>query len=149
VPLRTASSAFAAEFIAVSMINAASNLRVRSMTASPIVPIHSALDGRAGDGFEIGNDGIDLRGIEVILEAGHAWGTVADNLTHDAFLPGRGILREFRPIERARHLRLGVADAARLIEQPHAEKLLLRERPLAARLLSRRARERSGEDHRQ
>src|SRR5262245_30401794 len=107
VPLRMASSAFAAAVIAANTINAARNPRVRSMTASPIVRIHSALraGGRGGNGFEIGDDCIDLRGVEVILEAGHARGAVADELAHDAFLAARGILRQFRPVKRARHLR--------------------------------------------
>ena len=145
VPLRTASSAFAPELIAATMISAAKKLRMRSMTASPIVRIHSALGRCAGDGFEIGDDCIDLHGIEVILETGHARRAVADNLAHDAFLSARGVLRQFRPVERARHLRLGMADAARLVEQPHAEKLLVRGHPIAAGLLRRCTRERDRE----
>src|SRR5262245_10450405 len=145
VPLRMASSAFAAALIAASKIAAARKLRVRSMTASPNMRIRSALDRCAWDGFEIGDDRIDLRGVEVILETGHARSAAVDDFAHDTFLPARGILRQFRPVERARHLRLGVADAARLVEQAHAKKLFVRELSIAAGLLRRSLRKRKDE----
>src|SRR5262249_37004269 len=72
-------------------------------------------------------------GLEMVLEAGHARGAVADHLAHHGFLAVERPLRQLRPVERARELRLGVADAARLIEQPHAQKLSVFERRLLAR----------------
>src|SRR5262245_26613707 len=83
-----------------------------------------------------------------MLEARHARRAVADDVAHHRVLAARGIARELRTVERARHLRLGVADAARLIEQPHAEKLLIVERPVAACLLGRRALQHHGERER-
>src|SRR5262249_26842477 len=50
---------------------------------------------------------------------------VADDLPHHRFLSAQRILRQFGTVERARQLRLGMTDAARLIEQPHAQKLLV------------------------
>src|SRR5262245_8740100 len=104
--------------------------------------------GRRWDGSEIRDDGFDLGRLEVILEAWHARRAVADDVAHHGVLSARGVARQLRPVERARHLRLGVADAARLVEQPHAEKLLIVERPLAGCLLGRRALQHHGERER-
>src|SRR5258708_12871279 len=56
-------------------------------------------------------------------------------------------MRQFGTVERARHLRFGVADAARLIEQPHAQKLLLVEGSTACLLRPRALRRQRERDH--
>src|SRR6185312_14063716 len=89
-------------------------------------------------GFEIRDDRIDLCGLEMIFEAGHAGRAVADDLAHHRFLPAQRTARQFGTVERAHHLWLGVAYAARLIEQPHAEELSVIEGLIAARGLCRR-----------
>src|SRR6516225_6263967 len=35
------------------------------------------------NGLDIGDDGVDLGGLEVVLEARHAWRAVGDGLVHD------------------------------------------------------------------
>src|ERR1700734_345125 len=81
--------------------------------------------GRRGNGFDIGDDGVDLRRLEVIFEARHARRAVADDLAHDVGLAAERIHRQHRRILRAHQLWLGVTDAARLVEQPHAERRLI------------------------
>src|SRR5262249_6339327 len=156
VPLRMASPAFApaARLITAPMmaISVASRIPcARVMTLPPVGLIRSARracrSGRNGYGFQVRNDRFDWCGLDMIFEARHAGGAIADDLPHHRFLSARRILRQFGTVERARHLRLGVADAARLIEQPHAHKLLVVEGS-AACLLRRRALRRQRErDH--
>src|SRR5262249_54628597 len=155
VPLRMASAALApaarliaAPTIAISV--ASKTLRRLVMTLSPVGLIRSARrarrSGRGGYRFPVRNDRFDLWGLEMVFEARHARGAVAEALPHHRLLSAGRILRQFGTVERARHLRLGVADAARLVEQPHAQKLLVVEG--AARLLRRRALQRQRErDH--
>src|SRR5262245_62674676 len=156
VPLRMASPAFApaARLIAAPMtaISVASRIPCALvMTLPPVDLVRSARracrSGRSGYGFQVRNDRFDLCGLEMVFEARHAGGAIADDLPHHRFLSARRILRQFGTVERARHLRLGVADSARLIEQPHAQKLLV-VKGSAACLLRRRALRRQRErDH--
>src|SRR5262249_56485615 len=109
----------AARLIAAPMmaISVASRIpRALIMTLSPVGRLRSARRarrcGRGGYRFQVCNDRFDLRGLEMVFEARHAWGAVADDLSHHRLLSARRILRQFGTVERARHLRLGVADAA-------------------------------------
>src|SRR3954468_173724 len=120
LPLRMASAAWAGA-------GAAS-----SATANTLIPrikdvlrMASLLRCGRGNGLEIGDDGVDLRRLEMMLEARHARRAIADHLAHDIVLPAERLARQRRAVQRARQLRLGVTDPARLIEQPHAEKLLV------------------------
>src|SRR5262249_41274258 len=148
-----ASAAFApaARLIAAATISVASKTWcARVLTLPPVGLIPSARrarrSGRGGYRFQVRNDRFDLGGLEMVFEARHAGSAVADDLPHHRLLSAGRILRQFGTVERARHLRLGVADAARLVEQPHAQKLLVVEG--AARLLRRRALQRQCErDH--
>src|SRR5262245_11739500 len=156
VPLRMASAALApaarliaAPTIAISV--ASKTLRRLVMTLSPVGLIRSARrarrSGRGGYRFQVRNDRFDLCGLEMVFEARHARGAVADDLPHHRLLSARRILRQFGTVERARHLRRGVADAAGLVAQPHARKLLAVEW-IAACLLRRRVLPRQRErDH--
>src|SRR5262245_36776480 len=155
VPLRMASAAFApaARLIAAAMMAisvASKTWCARVMTLPPVGLIRSARrarrSGRGGYRFQVRNDRFDLGGLEMVFEARHAGGAVADDLPHHRLLSAGRILRQFGTVERARHLRFGVADAARLIEQPHAQKLLLVE-GIAACLLRRRALRQRERDH--
>src|SRR5580704_17519864 len=49
--------------------------------------------GRRGNGFDIGDDGVDLGGLEVIFEARHARRAVADHLAHDVGLAAERVHR--------------------------------------------------------
>src|SRR5437764_1000664 len=89
------------------------------------------------DGLEVCDDGVDLRRLEVMFEARHPRGAVADDLAHHVVLTAKRLARERRAVERAGELRLGVTDAARLVEQPHTEKLLVVERNLRGGRLCR------------
>src|SRR5262249_27319472 len=98
VPLRMASPAFApaARPIAAPMmaISVASRIPcARVMTLSPIGLIRSARracrSGRSGYGFQVRNDRFDLCGLEMIFEARHAGGAIADDLPHRRFLSAR------------------------------------------------------------
>src|SRR4051812_44098882 len=65
---------------------------------------------------EISHDGGDLVGIEVVLEARHPRRAVRDHVAHDVLTPaGRGHRQHRAELLRG-DLRLGVADAARLIK---------------------------------
>src|SRR6202035_4794342 len=81
--------------------------------------------GRRGNGFDIGDDGVDLSRLEVIFEARHARRAVADRLAHDVGFAAERVHRQHRCVLRAHQLRLGVTDTARLVEQPHAEHRLI------------------------
>src|ERR1700681_1418664 len=81
--------------------------------------------GRCGNGFDIGDNGVDLGRLELIFEARHARRAVADRLAYDVGLAAERVHRQYRPILRAHQLRLGMTDAARLVEQPHAERRLI------------------------
>src|SRR5262245_13019030 len=72
----------------------------------------SLLRSRRGYGLEVRGDGRDLCGLEMMLEARHARGAVADHLAHHVFLPAERFARKRRTVERARQLRLGMAHAA-------------------------------------
>src|SRR5580704_4064042 len=89
--------------------------------------------GRRGNGFDIGDDGVDLGRLEVIFEARHARRAVADDFAHDVGLAAERVHRQYRRILRAHQLWLGVTDAARLVEQPHAERRLIAVRRLRRR----------------
>src|SRR5262245_3050457 len=151
-----ASAAFApaARLIAAPMtaISVASKtLRGLVMALPPVGLVRSARRarrrGRSGYRFQVRNDRFDLCGLEMVSEARHAGLAVADDLPHHRLLSARRILRQFGTVERARHLRLGVADAARLIEQPHAQKLLVVEGSAACLLRPRALRRQRERDH--
>src|SRR2546425_11103192 len=102
-------------------------LRVGFIAHSPESPVRLT---RAGScewlwrrqGLEVGDDRVDLVGFEMILEARHARRAVADEFTHDVFLPAEGGLRQGRTIMAAgRDLRLHVADHAGLGEERSEE----------------------------
>src|SRR5262245_64380160 len=91
VPLRMASAALApaARLIAAPMmaISVASRIpRALVMTLSPVGLIRSARrarrSGRGGYRFQVRNDRFDLGGLEMVFEARHARGAVADDLPH-------------------------------------------------------------------
>src|SRR6266581_4676490 len=76
-----------------------------------------------GNGSHIGDDCVDLRRLEVILERGHALGAVDDEGAHDLVVPGGRRLVQHRPVGLHAERRLQVADAARLREHLAAEPL--------------------------
>src|ERR1700722_16810970 len=83
------------------------------MSSSPFgVLIRSARDrrgrGRRWHGFQIRNDGTDLGGLELKLEARHPRRPIADDLAHDVLLTVERVLRQDRTILSAGDLRLGV-----------------------------------------
>src|SRR5437773_2322484 len=143
VPLSTASAALAGASIAAAPNTIALRrmVCVLFMAWPPVVLFRSAHRGRGGrwgNGSQIRDDGFDLGGLEMILEARHARRAVADDLAHHRLLAAGRVLRQFRTVERARQLRLGMTDAAGLIEQPHAQKLSVVEGLSATCLLGRR-----------
>src|SRR5438067_2607740 len=73
-----------------------------------------------GNGLEIGNDRIDLCWFEVIPEARHLGAAVADEGAHRLVVAAERRARKCRAVLHAGRLRLGMADAARLVEKPHA-----------------------------
>src|SRR5712691_925112 len=72
-------------------------------------------------GLEVGNDGVDLRRLELILESRHARRAVGDDVAHDLVAAAGGILGQRRTILSAGDLRLLVAHHAGLIVKPHAQ----------------------------
>src|SRR5262245_41625045 len=149
--MASAASAPAARLIAAATISVASKTWcARVMTLPPVGLIRSARrarrSGRGGYRFQVRNDRFDLGGLEMVFEARHAGSAVADDLPHHRLLSAGRILRQFGTVERARHLRLGVADAAQLGAHPHAPKLLL-DQGIAACLLRRRALRQRERDH--
>src|SRR6266853_5399605 len=80
---------------------------------------------RDGQRFQIGDDGIDLVGLEMILETRHVRRAVADDLAHHGFLAAEGVPREIRAVFGGRgDLQLHMADHAGLIEKIAALQLL-------------------------
>src|SRR5712692_9940674 len=97
--------------------------------------------------FEIGDDGIDLVGLEMILEARHVRRAVADDLAHYGLLAAERVLREIRAVfGRRGDLQLHVADHAGLIEQIAALQLLGSE-GVACRKGLRRGGQNGGSEH--
>src|SRR4029077_3557090 len=79
--------------------------------------------------LHIGDDGVDLVGVEMVLEARHVWRAVADDLAHHGFLAAERVLRQVGAVFGGRRdLQLHVADHAGLIEQIAALQLLRSER---------------------
>src|SRR6516165_10799636 len=80
--------------------------------------------GRAGrgrrQGLEIGDDRVDLAGIEGIFEARHAWRAVGDEVVQRAFVAAERALRKDRAVLPGCQERLGVTHAAVLVEELHA-----------------------------
>src|SRR3989454_11355866 len=72
---------------------------------------------------QISDDGVDLTGLEVVLERRHALATVDDENAHDLVVPASRGLVQRRPVGLDAHRRLQVADAARLREDLAAEPL--------------------------
>src|SRR5207302_7792978 len=72
------------------------------------------------DRLDVRDDGVDLGRLEVMLEAGHARRAVRDEAAQRELLPAERGAGQLGRVLRARHLRLGVAGAARLVEEPHA-----------------------------
>src|SRR5829696_2683114 len=75
-------------------------------------------------GFQVGDDGINLRRLELELKARHARRAIHDDLTHGVVTPARGFLGQRRPKDLTGYLGLQVAHAARLCDQLLAELLL-------------------------
>src|SRR5437660_12299068 len=85
-PLRSGSSALAAvmkAIIAVSIVRKA--MRLLFMMLSPLM-LHGSARGRrrsrclrGGNRFQIGDDGLDVGGLEMVFEAGHSRRPVADD----------------------------------------------------------------------
>src|SRR5439155_22986275 len=72
---------------------------------------------------QIGDDGVDLTGLEVVLERRHALAAVDDENAHHLVVPaGRGLAQR-RAVGLDAQRRLQVADAARLREALAAEAL--------------------------
>src|ERR1700719_1080303 len=121
-PLSSASAACADIGMSAVAANAAAAMAAKVklfaclMSSSLRVPIRSTRRWRGWircwHGFQVRDDRIDLGGLELELEAGHARGSGADELAHDVLLAVERILRQQRPILSARDLRLGVADDA-------------------------------------
>src|SRR5215470_16028310 len=104
--------------------------------------------GRRGDrqGLDVGNDGVDLVGTEMILEARHVRRAAADEFTHDVFLSAQRHPGQQRAkVPHGRDLHLHVTDDAGLGEQVSPHDLLVVESLLG--LLRRRAR-RDGMEYR-
>src|SRR6185436_846184 len=139
LPLRIASAALSRTGTPRSATTNAPTARVNG-----VLRMASLLRCGRRDGFQVGDNGVNLRRLEMVLEARHARRAVADHLAHHSVLPAERLPRQRRPIQRARQLRLGVTKAARLIEQPHAEKLSVVERSIA---LLRRCRVRPHRQH--
>src|SRR5437773_2515743 len=72
---------------------------------------------------QISDDGVDLTGLEVVLERRHALAAVDDENAHDLVVPASRGLVQRRPVGLDAHRRLQVADAARLREDLAAEPL--------------------------
>src|SRR5262245_52530514 len=83
---------------------------------------------RRRQGFQVRYDGVDLRRLEIELEARHARRAVEDHLAYYLVAAASGFLRQRRTKGRGDDLRLEVADAARLGEVELARLLLLGER---------------------
>src|SRR3982074_275981 len=136
VPLKMASASAVAGTIMAAALIRKMKRRAPFMCRLPLFSFLADRSscGRGGDRFQIRDDGLDLGRLEMILEAGHAGRAVADDVSHHGLLTAGRILRQLRTVKGARQLRLGMADAAGLIEQPHAQKLLVVECLIARRL---------------
>src|SRR5215510_5266649 len=93
---------------------------------------------RRRNGLDVGDDGVDLARLEMVAEARHARRAVGDHLAHHVGLAAERLLRQGGAIERAAALHAGVADAARLHDQPPAQGLRLIERLLLSQGTVRR-----------
>src|SRR5215813_3832120 len=80
---------------------------------------------RLRNGLDVGDDGVDLARLEMVAEARHARRAVGDHLAQNVGLAAERLLRQGRAIKRAAALHAGVADAARLHDQPPAQGLRL------------------------
>src|SRR3954464_10612019 len=75
------------------------------------------------DGLEVGHDRLDLGRREVVAEPRHLLrAAVGDEGAQRGVVAAERGARERRRVLRARHLRLGVTDAAGLVEEPLPEK---------------------------
>src|SRR5436190_11235783 len=83
------------------------------------------LIGRGRNGLEVGDDGVDFGGLEVVLVARHAGAAVADLLAQRVVVAVHRRARKRRRVLLARELRLRMAHAARLVVEAHAEELAL------------------------
>src|SRR5262245_65885921 len=86
------------------------------MTLSPVGLIRSARRarrrGRGRYRFQVRNDRFALCGLDMVFEARHARGAVADDLPHHRLFSARRTLRQIGTVERAGPPRLGLAAAA-------------------------------------
>src|SRR5947207_5320109 len=133
--MMSAASSFAPPSTAVNALTA----KIRR-----VLCMGSLLGRWRGNGFQVRGDSGDLCGLEVMPKARHARRAIADHLAHHVFLPAERLTRKGRTVERAGQLRLGVAHAARLIEESHADKLPLVELSVRSSLLCKRTRRRNG-----
>src|SRR6202045_684649 len=73
--------------------------------------------GRRGYGLDVLDDGVDLRGLEIVAEARHARRAVADVFADQFFVAAQGFARQHGAILPGPLLHHGVADPAGLAEQ--------------------------------
>src|SRR5215470_3000344 len=95
VPLSSASAAGAVVGTAASPAMASHPARIFLMTCLPGCRSPS---GRRRNGLQIGDDGVDLRRLELIFEAWHAARAVADDAAHHLVAAARGIPRQGRSV---------------------------------------------------
>src|SRR5579883_886873 len=76
--------------------------------------------------LDISDNRVDLGRLEVVLEAGHARRAIADELPNCFGVGAERRHRQHWGILRAIELRLGMTDAAGLIEEAQAKSLLIR-----------------------
>src|ERR1700730_5332521 len=96
--------------------------------------------------LHIGDDGVDLVWVEMVLEARHVRRAVADDLAHHGFLAAERVLRQVGAVFGGRRdLQLHVAHHAGLIEQIAALQLLGSQRVGSRKRLRRRSLNARGE----
>src|SRR5262245_20311865 len=139
VPLSTTSAARAANADVIAMRTVQPANAHSFLMALLLVSALPRLGGRRRrNGFDVGDDGVDLARLEMVAEPRHARCAVGDHLAHHVGLAAERLLRQGGAIERAAALHARVADAARLHDQPPAQGLRLIERLLLSQGTVRR-----------